>query len=113
LNFVTSEQWSVCDGINLEKIAYETIKANRNVLVIAGPGTGKTELLAQKACYLFQTNICRNPHKILAICFKNDAADNLKKRVLKKIKSLKTAQKIRKKINRLKKSRQKRLQVKE
>jgi uvrD/REP helicase len=84
LNFVTSEQWSVCDGINLEKIAYETIKANRNVLVIAGPGTGKTELLAQKACYLFQTNICRNPHKILAICFKNDAADNLKKRVLKR-----------------------------
>ena len=84
MNFVTSEQWSVCDGINLEKIAYETIKANRNVLVIAGPGTGKTELLAQKACYLFQTNICRNPHKILAICFKNDAADNLKKRVLKR-----------------------------
>lgn len=84
MNFVTSEQWSVCDGINLEKIAYETIKANKNVLVIAGPGTGKTELLAQKACYLFQTNICRNPHKILAICFKNDAADNLKKRVLKR-----------------------------
>lgn len=84
MNFVTSEQWSVCDGINLEKNAYETIKANKNVLVIAGPGTGKTELLAQKACYLFQTNICRNPHKILAICFKNDAADNLKKRVLKR-----------------------------
>lgn len=84
MNFVTSEQWSVCDGINLEKNAYETIKANKNVLVVAGPGTGKTELLAQKACYLFQTNICRNPHKILAICFKNDAADNLKKRVLKR-----------------------------
>ena len=84
MNFVTSEQWSVCDGINLEKNAYETIRANKNVLVIAGPGTGKTELLAQKACYLFQTNICRNPHKILAICFKNDAADNLKKRVLKR-----------------------------
>ena len=84
MSFVTSEQWRVCDGINLEKSAYKTIKTNKNVLVIAGPGTGKTELLAQKACYLFQTNICRNPHKILAICFKNDAAGNLKKRVLKR-----------------------------
>lgn len=84
VNFVKSEQWRVCGGINLEKSAHEAIKANKNILVIAGPGTGKTELLAQKACYLFQTNICRNPHKVLAICFKNDAADNLKKRVIKR-----------------------------
>ena len=44
----------------------------------------KTELLAQKASYLFQTNTCRDPQKILAISFKNDAADNLKKRVIKR-----------------------------
>ena len=55
-----------------------------NTLVVAGPGAGKTELLAQKASYLFQTNLCSNPRKILAISFKTDAAANLKERVIKR-----------------------------
>jgi len=81
---VVPEQWVPCDGIVLEENADVAVKTNKNVLVIAGPGAGKTELLAQKASYLFQTNICRDPQKILAISFKNDAADNLKKRVIKR-----------------------------
>ena len=40
--------------------------------------------MAQKASYLFQTNICKDPQKILAISFKKDAAENLKKRVVKR-----------------------------
>lgn len=68
----------------LEDNANAAVKAKGNVLVVAGPGAGKTELLAQKASYLFQTNTCRDPQKILAISFKNDAADNLKKRVIKR-----------------------------
>ncbi|OCA85394.1 hypothetical protein A8F95_11345 [Bacillus wudalianchiensis] len=54
---------------------------NKNTLIIAGPGAGKTELLAQKACYLLETNTCPYPKKILAISFKRDAAENLAERV--------------------------------
>ncbi len=59
----------------------ELIKSNQNMLVSAGPGAGKTELLAQKAAYLLQTNTCENPQKILALSYKVDAAKNLEKRV--------------------------------
>ena len=84
MKIVAPEQWIPCDGIILEENANTAVKAKKNVLVVAGPGAGKTELLAQKASYLFQTNTCRDPQKILAISFKNDAADNLKKRVIKR-----------------------------
>jgi superfamily I DNA/RNA helicase len=84
MKIVAPEKWIPCDGIVLEESANAAVKTNRNVLIIAGPGAGKTELLAQKASYLFQTNICRDPQAILAISFKNDAADNLKKRVIKR-----------------------------
>ena len=53
----------------------------KNTLVVAGPGAGKTELLAQRACFLLETNTCRYPKKILAISFKKDAAENLKERL--------------------------------
>ena len=49
--------------------------------VIAGPGSGKTELLAQRASYLLQCGVSRHPHRILAISFKRDAARNLAARV--------------------------------
>ena len=49
----------------------------RSVAVTAGPGSGKTELLAQRADLLLQTNICPYPRRILAISFKADAAANL------------------------------------
>ncbi len=84
MKIVAPEKWAPCDGIVLENNANIAVRTNKNVLVIAGPGAGKTELLAQKASYLFQTNNCRDPQKILAISFKNDAADNLKKRVIKR-----------------------------
>lgn len=84
MKIVVPEKWIPCDGIELEENANSAVRTNANILVVAGPGAGKTELLAQKASYLFQTNYCRSPHKILAISFKNDAADNLKKRVIKR-----------------------------
>ena len=84
MRIVAPEKWSPCDGIVLEECANCAVRTQKNVLVIAGPGAGKTELLEQKASYLFQTNICRFPQKILAISFKKDAAENLKKRVVKR-----------------------------
>lgn len=54
---------------------------SNNIIVTAGPGAGKTELLAQKAAYILQTESCSKYKKILAISFKKDAAKNLKERV--------------------------------
>ncbi|SKK56223.1 DNA/RNA helicase, superfamily I [Mycobacteroides abscessus subsp. bolletii] len=52
-----------------------------NVVVAAGPGAGKTELLAQRADFLLRTGICPYPRRILALSFKIDAARNLRERV--------------------------------
>lgn len=72
-------------GINgLEENAFNAVRFEGNQLVMAGPGAGKTELLAQRACYLLQTGICSSPRRILAISFKRDSAQNLKERVEKR-----------------------------
>lgn len=68
----------------MEDSADHAVRCEKNALVVAGPGAGKTELLAQKAGFLFATNLCREPQKILAISFKKDAAVNLKERVIKR-----------------------------
>lgn len=80
---VKSDDWFPKGVIKLEDAALEVVKDVTNCLVIAGPGAGKTELLAQKLDYLFSTNKCISPKKILALSFKTDAAANLKDRVKK------------------------------
>jgi DNA helicase II / ATP-dependent DNA helicase PcrA len=75
------DAWVPSGGLRLEQNALSAVKNLNNSLVVAGPGAGKTELLAQKACFLLETNSCSNPKKILAISFKKDAAINLKERV--------------------------------
>ncbi len=80
--YVTSELWKPTDVFVLENNAEIVVKSKKNILVTAGPGAGKTEMLAQRANYLFVTNCCLNPFKILAISFKKDAAENLKNRVM-------------------------------
>src|ERR1035438_7657180 len=70
------------EGIILEPSALTAVKSQENTLVIAGPGAGKTELLAQRACFLLQTGLCPPPYRILAISFKREAAENLKARVI-------------------------------
>ena len=56
----------------------------RNLALTAGPGAGKTEMLAQRADFLLRTGMCRYPKRILAISFKVDASQNLKARVRKR-----------------------------
>lgn len=84
MKIIKPEDWMPDAGITLEEAADQAVRSSNHVLVIAGPGAGKTELLAQKAAYLFQTNNCKAPRKILAISFKKDAAENLKERVEKR-----------------------------
>ncbi len=81
MKLIKINEWVPADGMTLEKNADNVATKIENNLVVAGPGAGKTELLAQKACFLLQTNSCKFPHKILAISFKRDAAYNLKERV--------------------------------
>jgi superfamily I DNA/RNA helicase len=69
-------------GVNaLEANALKVVRSAENRSVIAGPGAGKTELLAQRAAYLLQTGAATSPRRILAISFKRDAATNLAARV--------------------------------
>jgi DNA helicase II / ATP-dependent DNA helicase PcrA len=75
-------QWTPTGVESLEAAAEEAVREPlRNVLLTAGPGAGKTELLAQRAGYLLQTGLCPAPKRILAISFKRDARSNLKERV--------------------------------
>ncbi|MEN6520491.1 MAG: ATP-dependent helicase [Armatimonadota bacterium] len=67
--------------MSFEKNALAALRSDINQLVVAGPGAGKTELLAQRAFYLLQTGLCWHPRRILAISFKRDAANNLRERV--------------------------------
>jgi superfamily I DNA/RNA helicase len=77
-----AELWRPADGFTLEPNALSAVTtATANLVVTAGPGAGKTELLAQRADFLLRTGHCRYPRRILAISFKVDAARNLRERV--------------------------------
>lgn len=78
----TPEEWLPIDVASLEPAAEDAVRSSVSALVIAGPGAGKSELLAQRACYLLQTGLCRRPNRIMAISFKRDAARNLQERVI-------------------------------
>ena len=80
------ELWVPAAGITLERNAVTACcEQHRSVAVTAGPGAGKTELLAQRADFLLRTNVCPYPRRILAISFKRDAAANLGARVRKRV----------------------------
>jgi superfamily I DNA/RNA helicase len=79
------DRWSPSDGLSLEPNALSAAKElERNLALTAGPGAGKTEMLAQRADFLLRTGICRYPKRILAISFKVDASQNLKARIRKR-----------------------------
>ncbi|MCW8166413.1 ATP-dependent helicase [Verminephrobacter aporrectodeae subsp. tuberculatae] len=79
---IKPESWQPSDGIKLEPNALLAAREiDRSLAVTAGPGAGKTELLAQHADFLLHSGACRYPQRILAISFKVDASRNLKDRV--------------------------------
>lgn len=79
---IKSEDWTPVSGLALEPNALKAVReTSANVVVTAGPGAGKTELLAQRADFLFRTGASPYPKRILAISFKVDAARNLQSRV--------------------------------
>lgn len=78
---ISPDAWTPIGVEEIEPAADEVVRSQATTLVVAGPGAGKTELLAQRASFLLGTGICPPPHRILAISFKRDAAKNLKERV--------------------------------
>ena len=51
---INETNWNPKGDIILEAAAEKAVKINKNVLVVAGPGAGKTELLAQKQIFYFK-----------------------------------------------------------
>lgn len=85
MTLVHPDDWRPQGVDDLEPRAWQALKqTDSSVLVTAGAGAGKTEILAQKATYLLQTGLCPAPKRILAISFKRDAARNLTERVEKR-----------------------------
>ncbi|MEZ0112334.1 superfamily I DNA/RNA helicase [Catenulispora sp. EB89] len=79
---ISPDLWQPVDGLSLEPNAMSAVTLmDKNVVVSAGPGAGKTELLAQRADFLLRTGQCPYPRRILAVSFKVDAARNLRERV--------------------------------
>jgi superfamily I DNA/RNA helicase len=79
------DRWAPSDNLKLEPNALvAATEIERNLALTAGPGAGKTEMLAQRADFLLRTGTCRYPKRILAISFKVDASQNLKARVRKR-----------------------------
>ena len=79
---IKPDLWIPANNLTLEPNALTAVKEeHRSLALTAGPGAGKTEMLAQKADFLLQTSLCPYPKRILAISFKKDASKNLKDRV--------------------------------
>lgn len=82
MNSITPDKWKPQGIESLELNAEYVVRdVDNNILVTAGPGSGKSELLAQKSSYILQTGKCERDKRILAISFKKDSAKNLKERV--------------------------------
>ncbi|TPW92569.1 ATP-dependent helicase, partial [Proteus mirabilis] len=81
MKFIRPDHWQPKGIDDLEPNAWQALRQRESTSIIAGPGAGKTEFLAQKAAYLLETGLCPSNKKILAISFKTDAAKNLADRV--------------------------------
>ena len=79
---IRPEDWRPADCLTLEPNAFRAATERERCLALtAGPGAGKTEMLAQRADFLLRTGTSHYPNRILAISFKVDASRNLKERV--------------------------------
>lgn len=81
---VRPQDWRPRGIDDLEPDAWRALRQGGSTCIVAGPGAGKTEFLAQRAAYLLETGLCPAPYRILAISFKGDAANNLAARVRKR-----------------------------
>jgi hypothetical protein len=67
-------------GLSEEQLAAATAPAAAPLRVVAGPGSGKTRVLAARAAHLIHAHGAR-PWQVAAITFTNKAADELRARL--------------------------------
>ncbi|MEM1201981.1 MAG: RecQ family ATP-dependent DNA helicase [Acidobacteriota bacterium] len=66
---------------NPEQIAVVAAPEGRNLLVLAGPGSGKTRVVVHRCAYLLRVERVP-PRSILVLCFNRNAALDLRRRLL-------------------------------
>lgn len=75
-----SFQRIVTDLANPAQIKVVTAPANRNMLILAGPGSGKTRTVVHRCAYLLRVERVR-PQTMLVCCFNRHAAIELRRRL--------------------------------
>lgn len=81
MSYIHPRDWKPSSGVLLDENSLNIARDANSRSILAGPGAGKTELLAQRANFLLTTGTCPHPRRILALAFKVDAARNLQERV--------------------------------
>ena len=75
-----SYQRIVSDLENPAQIKIVTAPAGRNMLILAGPGSGKTRTVVHRCAYLLRVERVR-PQSVLVCCFNRSAAIELRRRL--------------------------------
>src|SRR5581483_2506030 len=52
------------------------------VMVIAGPGTGKTEVLSMRIANLLKSEVQVQPHEILCVTYTEEATNSMRRRLV-------------------------------
>ncbi len=66
---------------NPVQVAVVAARPDENMLVLAGPGSGKTRIVAHRCAYLLRVKRAL-PRSILILCFNRNAANTLRRRLL-------------------------------
>jgi len=66
---------------NPTQVAIVSALPEENMLVLAGPGSGKTRVVAHRCAYLLRVKRAQ-PRSILILCFNRNAANTLRRRLL-------------------------------
>jgi superfamily I DNA/RNA helicase len=70
---------------NFEQFAIEHASLDKHLMVEAGAGSGKTETMISRIIYLLHTEEIENLSEIVMITFTNEAADNMKSKLAKRL----------------------------